>query len=128
MLTRLLSVAALSLAVAMPALADSMFKPFDKAAFEEARDAGGPVLVEVWAEWCSTCARQSPILESLLGDDEFADYTAMKIDWDEQEDVARELGAPRQSTLFVYSGGEQQEMSVAETGEDKLRELLRKGL
>lgn len=128
MLTRLISVAVLSLAVALPALADSVFKPFDKAAFEEARDAGGPVLVEIWAEWCSTCARQSPILESLLSEDEFADYTALKLDWDEQEDVAREMGAPRQSTLFVYSGGERQEMSVAETRESALRELLRKGL
>ncbi|MCK8514794.1 thioredoxin family protein [Methylonatrum kenyense] len=128
MLTRLVSIAALSLAFAMPAFAESAFKPFDKATFEEARDGGGPVLVEIWAEWCSTCARQSPILESLLSDDEFADYTALKLNWDEQEDQAREMGAPRQSTLFVYSGGERQEMSVAETDEDKLRELLRKGL
>ncbi len=110
------------------ALADSKFEPYSDERLQELNERGGPVLVEVWAEWCSTCARQSPILESLLGEDEFSDYTALKLDWDEDEARARELGAPRQSTLLVYAAGEKKRMSVAETNEDALRELLRQGL
>lgn len=118
----------LALVLAAPmAFADSRFEAFHQDRLAELNDEGKTVLVEVYADWCSTCARQSPILESLLSEDEFVDYTALKLDWDEQEDQARELGAPRQSTLFVYRDGEQVEMSVAETSESRLRELLRKG-
>lgn len=127
-LRHLFAVALAALMFSPLALADSRFEAFSEERLQDAKEQGGPVLVEVYADWCSTCARQSPILESLLSEDEFADYTALKLDWDEDEDKARAMGAPRQSTLFVYSGGEQQEMSVAETNEDKLRDLLRKGL
>lgn len=127
-LRHLFAVALTALMFSPLALADSRFEAFSEERLQGAKEQGGPVLVEVYADWCSTCARQSPILESLLSEDEFADYTALKLDWDEDEDKARAMGAPRQSTLFVYSGGEQQEMSVAETNEDKLRDLLRKGL
>lgn len=126
---RLILIMLLAMFIASPAvLAESQFEPFDEDRFSELKDSGDPVLVEVWADWCSTCARQSPILESLLQEDEFSDYTALKLDWDKQEARARDLGAPRQSTLFVYRDGEQKQMSVAETNESALRELLRQGL
>ncbi|MCC5861672.1 MAG: thioredoxin family protein [Gammaproteobacteria bacterium] len=104
------------------------FEPFSQARFEALQQTGQPVLVEVYADWCSTCRRQSPILARLLGEEAFGDVVALKLDWDTQRDEARALGAPRQSTLFVFRGGERQVMSVAETDEARLREVLAKAL
>lgn len=104
------------------------FEPFSPQRLQELQQVGKPVLVEVYAEWCGTCKRQGPILDSLLSDPEFADFAALRIDWDKERVVARELGAPRQSTLFIYRGGRQIAISVAETSEKRLREFMRKGL
>ncbi len=100
------------------------FEPFSLERFEALQQAGRPVLIEVYADWCSTCRRQSPILTRLLSEEVFSDVVALKLDWDTQRDEARALGAPRQSTLFVFRGGERQTMSVAETDEARLREVL----
>lgn len=100
------------------------FEPFSIERFEALQKASRPVLVEVYADWCSTCRVQSPILTRLLGEEEFNEVVALKLDWDTQRAEARALGAPRQSTLFVFRGGERQVMSVAETDETRLREVL----
>ncbi|MCC5868759.1 MAG: hypothetical protein JJU27_09615, partial [Gammaproteobacteria bacterium] len=49
---------------------------------------------------------------------------ALKLDWDAQRSEARALGAPRQSTLFVFRDGKRIGMSVAETDEQRLRAFL----
>lgn len=100
------------------------FEPFSTERFEALQGEGRPVLVEVYADWCSTCRVQSPILTRLLDEEEFNEVVALKLDWDAQRSEARALGAPRQSTLFVFRGGERQGMSVAETDETRLREVL----
>jgi thioredoxin 1 len=87
-----------------------------------------PILVEVYADWCSTCRRQSPILDELLSDAEFNDLSGLKLDWDAQREEATELGAPRQSTLILFAGGQQIDLSVAETNPDRLREFLRQAI
>jgi|TARA_R100000789_G_scaffold63680_1_gene60363 thiol:disulfide interchange protein len=110
------------------ALAGDRFEPYSEARLEAAQAEGRPVFIEVAADWCSTCKRQAPLIEALLAEPAFSEYVALKIDWDAEESAARALGAPRQSTLFVYKDGEQIAMSVAETNPEKLRSLLEKGL
>ncbi len=110
------------------ALAGDRFEPYSEARLEAAQAEGKPVFIEVAADWCTTCKRQAPLIEALLADPAFSNYVALKLDWDAEESAARALGAPRQSTLFVYKDGEQIAMSVAETNPERLRALLEKGL
>ena len=56
----------LFLALALAAAAISNAAPFDARAFEAAQAAGKPVLVEVHADWCPTCAKQKPVIGELL--------------------------------------------------------------
>lgn len=114
---------AAALGVSM-ALAGDRMEPYDSGRLDALQAEGRPVLVEVYADWCSTCKRQSPILSRLLAEDEFSNYGALKLDWDRQRDEARALGAPRQSTLFLFQEGERIAMVVAETDEQRLREFL----
>ncbi len=39
--------------------------PFSAEAFKAAQASGGPILVEIHADWCPTCKAQQPILDKL---------------------------------------------------------------
>ncbi|TVS09805.1 MAG: thioredoxin [Wenzhouxiangella sp.] len=105
-------------------LADGPFETFSEDRLAALQAEGQTVLVEVYADWCSTCRRQSPILSELLKDEQFAGITGLKLDWDDQRSQAQALGAPRQSTLILYVGSERIDTSVAETNPERLREFL----
>lgn len=127
MLKNLLRTTVALIALAFASAHAGGFESYSKARLAELQADGKPVLVEVYADWCSTCKRQSPILTRLLDEPAFKHYGALKIDWDDQRGEAQALGAPRQSTLFVYRDGKQIGMSIAETNEDRLREFLATG-
>lgn len=116
------------LGFAAEARAETRFESFTTERFEALKAEGRPILIDVWAPWCPTCRSQAPKLEALLAEQAFADFAGLKLHWDDQREIARGLGAPRQSTLFVFSGSEQRAMSVAETDTERLREVLQTGL
>jgi thioredoxin 1 len=113
-----------ALALAILAAARGGTQPFSETAFRASQAEQRPVLIDVYASWCPTCRRQGQILESLLEEEAFAELVVYKLDWDAQRNVARSLGAPRQSTLIVYRGEEERGRLVADTNTDRIRELL----
>lgn len=110
------------------AQADSRFEAFTPERFQTLQSEGRTIVIDVWAPWCPTCRNQAPKLDALLAEDSFAGFVGLKLHWDDQRDLAKQLGAPRQSTVFVFKGSEQRAMSVAETDLDRLREVYRTGL
>ena len=98
--------------------------PFDQAAFAAAQKAGKPILVDIWASWCPTCAQQKPIIEKLAADPAFKDLVILTVDCDSQKDVVRGFGARSQSTLIVFRGEREQGRSVGDTNADSIRTLL----
>jgi thioredoxin 1 len=64
-----------------------------------------PVVVDFWAEWCGPCRMVSPILEEIS--DEHADkITVVKLNVDENPQIAASYRITSIPTLNVYSGGE----------------------
>jgi thiol-disulfide isomerase/thioredoxin len=59
--------------------------PFDPQALAAAQATGKPVLVEVFADWCSTCAQQRAVLSQLLGQPAYKDYQVLTVDFDKQK-------------------------------------------
>ena len=98
--------------------------PFTAEAFAAAQKAGKPILVDVWASWCPTCAKQAPILSKLSVDPAFKDLTIFRVDYDTQKDVVRDLGVRMQSTLIAFHGAKEAGRSAGETNPDRIRALL----
>ena len=111
--------------VALPAFAAER-KAFDAAAFAALRNADKPVLIDVRADWCPTCKKQAPIIQSLLATPEFAGYTVLEVNFDTQPAALREFKVTQQSTLIVFKGNAEKGRSTGDTRADGIAALLRK--
>jgi|APAra7269097559_1048567.scaffolds.fasta_scaffold11897_1 thioredoxin 1 len=76
------------------------------ASFEvEVLRAEGLVLVDFWAEWCSSCKKVSPVLDELaLARQD--DLTIAKINVDDNMSTATQYGVRRIPTLILFRNGE----------------------
>ena len=102
--------------------------PFSAEAFKAAQAGGGPILVEIHADWCPTCKAQRPILDKLTAESKFKDLKIFRVDFDAQKPVVKQFGAQMQSTLIVFKGAAEQGRSVGDTKEAAIAALLDKSL
>jgi thiol-disulfide isomerase/thioredoxin len=98
--------------------------PFDRAAYDAALASGRPMLVEITADWCPTCRKQKQVFADLLQDPRYADLLILDVDFDSEKAVMQSLGAQKQSTLIVYSGGKETARAVGTARAKKIRALL----
>lgn len=111
---RLIAAAAIGLFAAGQARAATEM-PFSPEAFAAAQAAGKPILVDIWASWCPTCARQAPILKSLYADPANKDLVVFKVDFDAQKGAVAGFHARMQSTLIAFHGTTETARSVGDT-------------
>lgn len=95
-------------------------QPFTPERFEALQAENALILLDVWAKWCPTCARQEKILARYLEQRPQSGLQILVIDFDEQKEWVRHFRAPRQSTFLLYRGDEQLWFSVAETDPDEI--------
>ena len=103
-------------------------RTFTPAAFEAAKKAGGPILVEVTAPWCPTCKAQKPILSELSAHPKFAKLAIFQVDFDSQKDALKMLGVQIQSTLISYKGDKEVGRSTGVTNKTAIEDQLNKSI
>lgn len=87
---------------------------------------GALVLLDVHADWCSTCAKQQAILADYREQHPKVPLHILRIDFDRQKQYVRQFKAPRQSTFILYQGKKRVWFSVAETSPTVIFEELNK--
>ena len=98
---------------------------FSQARFETAQAEGRPIVVDIAAKWCTTCAAQKPIIERLAADPAYREMIIFHVDYDNQKDVVRSLGARWQSTLIAFNGAAETARSVGDTNAGSIAALFR---
>lgn len=88
---------------------------FTEARFTALQEQGALVLLDVFADWCSTCALQQRILADYRTKHPGVRLHTLTIDFDSQKEFVKKFKAPRQSTLILYHGKERLWFGVAET-------------
>ena len=91
---------------------------FNQERFQELQAQDALILVDIFATWCPTCARQHEILEKFQQEHPEVDLHILTVDYDDDRETVRHFRAPRQSTLLLYKGEDQHWFSVAETREE----------
>lgn len=83
------------------------------------------VLVDFFATWCMPCQMQGRVLEDIVSDvSDFVDI--VKIDIDENEDLAREFAIMSIPTMMIFKEGKQVEKLVGFRQANELVDILSK--
>lgn len=72
---------------------------------QEVIESDKPVIVDFWAPWCGPCRMVGPILEEIASE-ESGILKVVKINVDENQQYAGQLGVFNIPTMIVYKGGE----------------------
>lgn len=86
--------------------------------------SSGVVLVDFWAEWCGPCKLIAPVIEELSN--EMTDVTFAKLNVDENQQSAQNLGITSIPTLLLYKNGEIVEKIVGMMPKPQLKKALEK--
>jgi thioredoxin 1 len=86
-------------------------------------EAGKPVVVDFWAEWCGPCRMIAPALEELSN--EFGEkFTIAKINIDENPQVPMKYGVRGIPTLMIFHNGQVAATKVGALPKTKIKEWI----
>jgi thioredoxin 1 len=93
------------------------------ATFDETIAGSTPVLVDFWAEWCAPCRAIAPILDD-IANEKAGKLRVVKLNVDENPEIAQRLGIMSIPTVALYTGGEEKARIIGARPKDHfLREI-----
>jgi|TARA_R100000081_G_C4790365_1_gene157278 thioredoxin 1 len=82
----------------------------------------GKVLIDFYADWCGPCKGMNPILEQFK---ESSDVPLVKINVDEENDIAQKYGIRSIPCFIVLEDGEEKVKKIGMQSLEQLKELVK---
>lgn len=82
------------------------------------------VIVDFFANWCGPCKMLMPVLEEI--DQEFDQVDIVKVNIDQDEELAKKFGVLSIPTLIFFSNGEEVDKTIGYRQKSQIEEIIRK--
>lgn len=90
-------------------------------------NAGGPVLVDFWAEWCGPCKMIGPALEE-ISDELGEKVTIAKLNIDDSPNAPAKYGVRGIPTMILFNNGKKVNEKVGAAPKSQLKDWLESAL
>lgn len=84
----------------------------------------GKIVVDFFADWCGPCKMLGPVMEEVSKDHD--DITFVKVNVDDEEDLAREFGIMSIPAVFMLNNGEVKNKFLGYIGKEAVEEEINK--
>lgn len=126
--TKLFATLVSAAAFVLTPLVNAAITPFDQAAFDKLIAEGKPVVIDFFADWCSTCRAQKPIVAELAVEPKLKDVTIFVATFDKEKALRKELRVRSQSTFVVFKSGKEIARSTGQLVKEEIGAMFAKAL
>jgi len=112
----------------LPLMAKADWAAYAPGVLQPAMDRGDRIILNFYATWCGTCARQQRVMDQLRAENPAYDQnlTMIQVDWDTYSGspLVSEFNVPRRSTIIALKGNQELARSVAGTSVSDIQALF----
>lgn len=92
--------------------------------FKECLEKKGLFLVDIWAEWCTSCKRLTPVLENLSKEYSVEKIEFLKLDADSNSDTCIKLGIRGIPAVVIIKDGNIKELLMGVKSSDEYKAII----